>query len=74
MKEEKQIWQKSQDELFSGLNCGEEGLSSAEAKARLEKYGPNKLKEGEKHMEFYLDENKAKELIISLYYKEAEAK
>ena len=32
------------------------------------------LKEGEKHMEFYLDENKAKELIISLFYKEAEAK
>ncbi len=36
------------DEVLKNLNVGPEGLSSSEAAARLEKYGPNKLKEAEK--------------------------
>ncbi|MBQ9979774.1 MAG: cation-translocating P-type ATPase [Oscillospiraceae bacterium] len=48
MNEEKQIWQKTRVELFRDLNCGEEGLTSAEAKARLEKHGPNELISGKR--------------------------
>lgn len=41
-----QLWKKSKEELFALLEGSEHGLSSAEAAARLEKYGENKLREG----------------------------
>ena len=44
----KKTYTQSTEEVLSELQVGLEGLSSAEAKTRLEKYGPNKLKEGEK--------------------------
>ncbi len=44
----KQIWERSEEELLESLNCTEKGLSSAEAKARFEKYGANELAEGKK--------------------------
>ena len=41
--------QKTSNEVIASLNSdAEKGLSSAEAKARLEKYGPNKLQEKKK--------------------------
>ena len=40
---EKQIWQKSRQELFRDLNCGVNGLTAAEAAQRLDRYGPNEL-------------------------------
>ena len=46
MKEQRRIWQKSRMELFRDLDCGEEGLSAAEAAKRLEAYGPNELQAG----------------------------
>ena len=36
------------DEILRNLDTGAKGLSTAEAQARLAKYGPNKLKEAEK--------------------------
>ena len=39
---------KSVDEVLRELNATAEGLTTEQAKERLEKYGPNKLKEGEK--------------------------
>ena len=44
----KQEYVQSPQELIAGLNTSPDGLSSAEAAARLEKYGPNKLKDAEK--------------------------
>ena len=44
----KKIYTQSVDEVLSGLGVGAEGLSTQQAKQRLEQYGPNKLKEGEK--------------------------
>ena len=38
----------STDEVLKNLGVDENGLSTAQAQERLEKYGPNKLKEGEK--------------------------
>ena len=38
----------SKDEVVKSLNSSYEGLSAAEAKKRLEKNGPNKLREGKK--------------------------
>lgn len=43
---EKQIWQMSGEELFRELECGAEGLTARETAARLERYGPNELREG----------------------------
>ena len=37
----KQEYVQSPQELIAGLNTSPDGLSSAEAAARLEKYGPN---------------------------------
>lgn len=42
---EKQIWQMSGEELFRELECGAEGLTAREAASRLERYGPNELRE-----------------------------
>ena len=47
MKEEKRIWQKTRVELFHDLDCGEAGLSAAQAADRLNQYGPNELQSGE---------------------------
>ena len=47
MKEEKRIWQKTRVELFHDLDCGEAGLSAAQAADRLKQYGPNELLSGE---------------------------
>ena len=44
----KKTYTQSTEEVLSELQVGTAGLTSAEAKTRLEKYGPNKLKEGEK--------------------------
>ena len=38
----------STEEVLRGLNATAEGLTSEQARERLEKYGPNKLKEAEK--------------------------
>ena len=46
MKHEKQVWEKSRMELFRGLGCQEPGLTQADAKSRLEKYGANELYAG----------------------------
>ena len=46
MKHEKQVWEKSRMELFRGLGCQESGLTQADAKSRLEKYGANELHTG----------------------------
>ena len=44
----KRIWEKTRMELFRELGCWAEGLTAAEAKARLETCGPNELRSGEK--------------------------
>ena len=44
----KKTYTQSPDEVLKGLDTSAEGLSSQQARERLEKYGPNKLKEGEK--------------------------
>lgn len=46
MRQEKQIWEKTCTELLREQNCGEDGLSAAEAKIRLAKYGTNELHTG----------------------------
>ena len=38
----------STEEVLKNLDASAEGLTTAQAKERLEKYGPNKLKEAEK--------------------------
>nr|WP_326185320.1 cation-translocating P-type ATPase [uncultured Oscillibacter sp.] len=43
---EKQIWQKSSEELFQDLDCTGGGLTAVQAAKRLERYGPNELREG----------------------------
>ncbi len=42
------LYTRTPDEVLQELGTGAGGLSSDEAKSRLEKYGPNKLKEAEK--------------------------
>ena len=52
----KKTYTQSVDEVLKDLGVGTEGLSTQEAAKRQEKYGPNKLKEGEKptlFSEFY---------------------
>lgn len=44
----KQEYTQTPEQLLSQLETTEQGLSSAQAAARLEKYGPNKLKDAEK--------------------------
>lgn len=44
----KRIYTQSAEEVLQEFQVGADGLSSEEAKKRFEKYGPNKLKEGEK--------------------------
>ena len=44
----KKFYTQSVEEVLSNLDSCAEGLSSQQAQERLEKYGPNKLKEGKK--------------------------
>ena len=48
MKQEKRIWERTRVELFRELGCRAEGLAAAEARQRLETYGPNELQAGGK--------------------------
>ena len=44
----KKTYTRSAEDVLQELGTSAEGLSAAEAQSRLEKYGPNKLKEAEK--------------------------
>ncbi len=57
-----------QANVLSALGSTKDGLTTAEAKSRLEKYGPNKLKEGEKPtlLQRFLAQLKDPMLIILL--------
>ena len=44
----KKTYTQTIEDVLLDLHVGAEGLTSAEARTRFEKYGPNKLKEGEK--------------------------
>ena len=48
MNKTKEIWEQTGSDLQTGLQTGESGLSAKEAAHRLEKYGPNELREGGK--------------------------
>ena len=48
MNKTKEIWQQSGPDLLTQLQSGETGLTGQEAARRLEKYGPNELREGGK--------------------------
>ncbi len=52
MKTPDQIWQRSGKDLLDTLESGPGGLTSHEAARRLERYGPNELREGEKNPHF----------------------
>ena len=62
----KKTYTQSAEEVLRDLGVGAEGLTTAEAKARLEKYGPNKLKEAEKPTLFqrFIEQLKDPMLII----------
>ncbi len=64
----KKIYTQSVDDVLQQLNASAEGLSTDEAKQRLAKYGPNKLKEGEKPslLQRFLTQLKDPMLIILL--------
>lgn len=44
----KEIWQKTRNEILHELDASKNGLTTQEAKARNEKYGPNELEGGKK--------------------------
>ncbi|MCF0123206.1 MAG: HAD-IC family P-type ATPase, partial [Ruminiclostridium sp.] len=48
----KEIWQQTEEEVLSGLGSFPEGLTGQEAARRLNQYGPNELREGEKKSTF----------------------
>ena len=62
------IYTHSADEVLRDLGVGAEGLTTQQAKERLGKYGPNKLKEGEKPtlLQRFLTQLKDPMLIILL--------
>ena len=64
----KQAYGQSSDEIMQQLQTSQDGLSTQEAASRLEKYGPNKLKDGEKKSIFrrFLDQLRDPMLIILL--------
>ena len=64
----KQAYGQSSDAILQQLQTSQEGLSTQEAASRLEKYGPNKLKDGEKKsiLRRFLDQLKDPMLIILL--------
>ena len=64
----KKFYTQSVENVLSGLETTAEGLSSEQAKKRLETYGPNKLKEGKKPslLQRFLAQLKDPMLIILL--------
>ena len=62
----KKTYTQSAEEVLSGLGVGATGLTTAQAKERLEKYGPNKLKEAEKPtlLQRFIEQLKDPMLII----------
>ena len=64
----KKTYTLSTREVLDSLGVGTEGLTSAQAQERLQKYGPNKLKEGEKPtlLQRFLTQLKDPMLIILL--------
>ena len=64
----KKLYTQSVEDVFRHLGAGAEGLTSHEAKERLDKYGPNKLKEAEKPslLQRFLTQLKDPMLIILL--------
>lgn len=56
------------DQVFTSLNSSTEGLTDAEAASRLEKNGPNEIKEGERKstLQKFLDQFKDLMIIILL--------
>ena len=42
----KALWEKNRMELFREMDCGEEGLTAAQAAERLKRYGSNELQTG----------------------------
>ena len=60
------VYSLSTEDVFKKMDASAEGLSTAEAQKRLETYGPNKLKEGEKAtwMQRFLSQLKDPMLII----------
>jgi len=64
----KKIYTQTTEEVLSSLQVGPEGLTTAQAQERLAKYGPNKLKEGEKPtlLQRFLAQLKDPMLIILL--------
>lgn len=56
------------DQVFTSLNTSTEGLTDAEAASRLEKNGPNEIKEGERKstLQKFLDQFKDLMIIILL--------
>ena len=62
----KQEYVQTPQELIAELNTSPDGLSSTEAAARLEKYGPNKLKDAEKPtlLQRFIEQLKDPMLII----------
>ncbi len=64
MKQEKRIWEKTRMELFRELDCREEGLTAAEARERLGKYGPNELQAGGKKNVFRVFLEQFKDFLV----------
>ena len=64
----KKTYTQSVEDVLQDLGVGAEGLSTAQAEERLEKYGPNKLKEAEKPtlLQRFLEQLKDPMLIILL--------
>ena len=64
----KKLYTKTAEEVLKGLDSCPEGLSSEQARERLEKYGPNKLKEAPKPslLQRFLTQLKDPMLIILL--------
>lgn len=64
----KKAYKQSSEEVLKTLSSSTEGLSNSDAKQRLEKYGPNKLKEAEKPSLFqrFIEQLKDPMLIILL--------
>lgn len=63
-----QAYKQSSEEVLKALSSSHDGLSEAEARKRLDKYGPNKLKEEEKPTLFqrFIEQLKDPMLIILL--------
>ena len=56
------LWMKHNEELYSLLESDPRGLTTGEARTRLEKYGENKLKEGKQKTVFWRILNQPKDV------------